>query len=164
MASTRKKQVEETVPFWGYAVMLLAGLIFTVGFIVSAFWLFEVGLPFALKPWLTEEARAGGPITFSAPIHVQQGPYKGEKKVATCVSADLKAALEVYTVEEFDEPGILGQFGPRGIFIKERSVDTVSHEVSHFVDVMVEAKGIHDGETRAYLQGYFSECVWTAVK
>lgn len=43
-------------------------------------------------------------------------------------------------------------------------VDVISHEVSHFVDRIIESRGLEGTEVRAYLQGYLTNCVTNLVK
>lgn len=44
------------------------------------------------------------------------------------------------------------------------NIATVSHEVSHMVDTFMEKRPNIDPHYRAYLQGYWTECVWRIVE
>lgn len=92
-----------------------------------------------------------------------------ENYAGFCESGTLLARLTVYVIDEFPNNAegarTLGKFyknvedSPVIVFVRNSSIAVVAHEVSHYVDFLVETKGIKDGETRAYLQGYFTECV-----
>ncbi len=58
-----------------------------------------------------------------------------------------------------------GEFYPDEamIVIANTGINTIAHEVSHAVDTIVQQKGIHDGETRAYIQGALTECVQNVI-
>lgn len=53
------------------------------------------------------------------------------------------------------------------IYLRDRAglnIETVSHEVSHMVDTMMVRYKIEDPHFRAYLQGYWTQCVWKVVE
>lgn len=82
--------------------------------------------------------------------------------VGYCGDDAIKATVGIYKVKS-----LLLNDSTRGLFwdktytiaLVDTDINTIAHEVSHFVDRVVADKKIHDGETRAYLQGYFTDCV-----
>lgn len=109
----------------------------------------------------------GDPISIS--ISTQEEKLDEKDFVGKCESVDMQASVGVYL--KVLRPGLNGQFYTQGgnpiiVLSKVSSIsyqNLVSHEVSHFVDALVSAKGINDGETRAYLQGYFTDCVYKLI-
>lgn len=92
-------------------------------------------------------------------------PLPKKDYVGTCSDMALEASVDVYESNDMSS-STMGFFNSTtdeiavrktGLEIPE--IDIVAHEVSHFVDWITAQKGINDGETRAYLQGYFTECV-----
>ena len=81
--------------------------------------------------------------------------------VGNCISEAMMSSVEVYVVEDAGE-NIAGRFYSKqsAIVLVITDLSVVAHEVSHFVDFVVNQKGINDTETRAYLQGYFTNCVY----
>lgn len=62
--------------------------------------------------------------------------------------------------------GIAGVFYRKqsAIELRDRGLNTVAHEVSHFVDRTLWDRDIDDDETEAYLQGFYTDCVWDLIK
>lgn len=88
--------------------------------------------------------------------------------VGSCRDELIRSTLEIYTSASLPL-GIDGvyyndAFGV--VFATSTSIGltVVAHEVSHFVDNIMVKKGIHDGETRAYIQGYFTNCIYEKLK
>ena len=80
-----------------------------------------------------------------------------------CSSEIFLDEVEVYVVDgvEYD-----GQYfiDPPTIVLSNTGINTIAHEVSHYVDDLTYVHGISDGETRAYLQGYFTKCVYDLTR
>lgn len=107
------------------------------------------------------------PDTMAVTINAK--PLNLPKKYHTFVCADdtMRTNVVVYIVETLNKEGdggmpVGGAFYAHemAIVLVDTDINTVAHEVSHLVDWVVQEKGIHDDETRAYLQGYFTECVY----
>lgn len=90
-------------------------------------------------------------------------------KAGVCVDETILASVKVYMVDSLNEPeddaqgGIVGgRFYQKevAIVLVKTDLNSVAHEVSHLVDWIMFEKGITDDETEAYLQGYFTECVY----
>ena len=81
--------------------------------------------------------------------------------IGTCKADSMLTSVDVYWTSDFKD-GFQGLFNTELsiIILGSSNISIVTHEVSHFVDYVMYRKGINDGETRAYLQGYFTECVW----
>lgn len=84
--------------------------------------------------------------------------------VGNCSSNMMYAGVDIYMTDDIGK-NIVGRYynDEETIVLTTNSIDVVAHEVSHFVDSIVKQKGIHDAETRAYLQGYFTECVYSKL-
>lgn len=50
------------------------------------------------------------------------------------------------------------------ILLVSTDVSTIAHEVSHFVDDVMQSRSIKDDETRAYLQGHYTKCAYRKVQ
>lgn len=96
---------------------------------------------------------------------------EGSRFLGICGTATFNEHVYIYEREGEDET-IQGEFGSDGyvdIIIINTNVpnytliNTVAHEVSHYVDRLVHVKGIEDTETRAYLQGHLTACVFDKV-
>lgn len=129
----------------------------------------EVALPFILSVFPTALTPPQS-IVLSSNGEFKWEPLSPKEKVGECVSTDIHAHLQVYISDKLPATGVEGMFIPSSgsIVVKETSkslelLEIVAHEVSHFVDAVVRAKNINDGETRAYLQGYFTDCVYKLV-
>ena len=85
--------------------------------------------------------------------------------IGACHSEDMIISVGIYLTDYIEED-ILGRFYGVNVVIAVTSDDLkiVAHEVSHLIDYVVKQKNIRDVETRAYLQGYFTDCVYTKVK
>lgn len=80
--------------------------------------------------------------------------------VGSCVSKSMKASVGVYVVDKLPNDYVGRYYADRQVIVLvDTDIETVAHEVSHFVDDVMRTKQIEDGETRAYLQGYFTDCV-----
>lgn len=84
-----------------------------------------------------------------------------EYHVGMCVSKTFDTYVKVYVVDGFENENKGGGFYSKEmtIVLKDFRIKIVAHEVSHLVDHIMKTKRIKDTETRAYLQGYFTECV-----
>jgi hypothetical protein len=84
-----------------------------------------------------------------------------EANAGVCVSNTFDVSLSVYVIDDLGGPNAIYAKEPVAVVFErgQMSVNIVSHEVSHFVDHVVALKQINDTETRAYLQGYFTDCV-----
>ena len=82
-----------------------------------------------------------------------------------CISEVMMVKIEVLLNKDMIAKGKFFYDGNSyvGIALRETNVNIISHEVSHYVDYIVKRKNINDGETRAYLQGYFTQCVYDLV-
>jgi len=82
-----------------------------------------------------------------------------------CISEVMMIRIEVLLNKDMTAKGKFFYDGNSyvGIALRETNVNIISHEVSHYVDYIVKRKNINDGETRAYLQGYFTQCVYDLV-
>lgn len=92
-------------------------------------------------------------------------PFTEKEFVGDCTDDGMEATVHVYLSDNLQE-GVQGMYMPSYRVIAIRKTDlqislanVVSHEVSHYVDDMTQVKGINDGETRAYMEGYFTDCV-----
>lgn len=83
-----------------------------------------------------------------------------EDYIGMCSDDTLESEVGVFLVDELGGH-INGLFDPNIplIALVATSTNVITHEVSHLVDYIVTDKGIRDGETRAYLQGHFTECI-----
>jgi len=80
--------------------------------------------------------------------------------MGSCYSETMQMGVHVYVVNKIPD-NVEGQFyqNEYSIVLVKTSINTIAHEVSHFVDFSMKQKNIKDSETKAYLQGYFTECV-----
>lgn len=85
--------------------------------------------------------------------------------IGKCYSKTMYAGVNIYLTDNIGE-NTVGRFynEEATIVLTNSDIDAVAHEVSHFVDYVIKKKSIHDAETRAYLQGYFTDCVYSKVK
>jgi hypothetical protein len=65
-------------------------------------------------------------------------------------------------IPEHAEGGVSGSF----VWLREPSLNTLVHELAHYVDQMAEHLRIEDknGEFKAYLMGYLVERLWPQIK
>lgn len=95
----------------------------------------------------------------------QNQSYPKTEWIGSCMTGSLHAGFEVFYAPDLGKNiGGRTHTDPLAIFLRNTDIDTVAHEVSHAVDTIVSEKGIQDGETRAYLQGYFTDCVYTIAE
>ena len=91
-----------------------------------------------------------------------------EFEVGGCTERTFNTSVRIYVLESLGDEETVGRFYTyeNAIALKKShiTVSNVAHEVSHLVDQIVYVRGIHDGETRAYLQGYYTNCVWQNVR
>lgn len=164
--------------FWSYVVNVW---MFACG-IVGSYVLFWHVLPFTIHTVgdyvmlpsrvaaLEEEGRGVGIGTgLIIPGHNNDDgdrPHSKPLKQFTCKDDLVMASVDVMLVDHFDEEGVLGTFNPmKGeIIIATTSSNTISHEVSHLVDAIMGTKGMVGTETRAYIQGYFTECIFNKTR
>lgn len=92
--------------------------------------------------------------------------YNSKDRAGACGTKDFEAEVQVYLTSDNLPEGVEGRFtifggGKPTITILKGTdyTNVIAHEVSHWVDAIVGSKGINDTETRAYLQGYFTQCV-----
>lgn len=98
--------------------------------------------------------------------------YSPETKdfIGYCSDEVYRVSLPIYLPSEL--PGNLeGQFhsestGKIFLVVKKNSdyQNVVPHEVSHFTDYLIDLLVLSDKETRAYIQGYFTDCVTDLIK
>ena len=94
---------------------------------------------------------------------MEEMEIEDKEYVGVCWDNTLSSTVSVYTA---DLPGdVIGRFiADKNMIIISKiggfSVQNIAHEVSHLVDDIIFYKGIRDGETRAYLQGYFTDCIY----
>lgn len=113
-------------------------------------------------------------IQFSHPItDIESIPdktyIKSLQHIGQCKADTFYAKLDVYLSTSLPE-GVLGRFylmDGQGVIELDKSngmdINTIAHEVSHWVDRIVVAHALEGTEVRAYLQGYFTECVMSLV-
>lgn len=116
--------------------------------------------------WREHRERPPLVIRTEEPVEAKTPPNKDY--VGTCETEVFLAKVKVYSTDVLPS-GVLGKFyftnqrRDSGVIAVSRGdrdvIDTVAHEVSHFVDHVVGGAGINDTETRAYLQGYYTQCV-----
>lgn len=95
-----------------------------------------------------------------------------EYRTGRCIEEGIRAQVWVFVVDEVGtttEEHIAGRFysdddGFAAIVLENAGINEVAHEVSHYVDWTLKEKGIRDSETRAYMQGYFTECVMSEAE
>lgn len=160
-----------------FVCAMTVGYVLVFGLVNVVPWMYG-DIAFALSPWLSQTTMAtvDTPTSWSPPVDVvpRQGSttvyfssdVKRSTKLGECDDSMLEASVGVYTIPAFSDEDVLGQFStPDGVpritvKLGNVNIDVVSHEVHHFVDASTGAKGIDDGETAAYMQGYFTQCVW----
>lgn len=136
-----------------YVSALVFGLMFMALLVGSSY----VGASIAMR----EHVFTDSSNTFVANADaIPKQYYKG-----VCRSETFKDEADVYMMPE-RKTGILGQYiaNQRAIVLRSKDIDTIAHEVSHLVDSIVATHGINDGESRAYLQGYFTKCVYDTIR
>jgi hypothetical protein len=73
-------------------------------------------------------------------------------------------AVDVRYEEMADALGMFYPYPKPTIALGVTDLDTVTHEVSHFVDHVMMQKGIYDDELEAWLQGGWTKCVYDLVQ
>lgn len=142
---------------WSFVVWFIVSISFQIGEVV-----FEIYEYYRLKnPVQTSITVENGHFE-----EKQVPVFKKKDFVGTCTTGVFEVDLKVYVTSDNLPTGVEGRFrwdssnNPTITLLKGTNyVNVVAHEVSHFVDYVVRMKGINDTETRAYLQGYLTECV-----
>lgn len=158
-----------------FVCAMTVGYVLVFGLVNVVPWMYG-GVAFVLSPWLSHTKELNLPDGWSPPGDdvPRQGSttvyfaseVKRSTRVGECDDSMLEASVGVYTIQAFDDESVMGQFSTPGgvpritVKLGNVNIDVVSHEVHHFVDASTGAKGIDDGETAAYMQGYFTQCVW----
>lgn len=111
--------------------------------------------------WIADAYRVTVPSAEDLNLEFEDG-YSSH----ACIAESLNLMVHVVVVDDIGEEGTYARFygSPVAIVLEERDLNTVAHEVSHFVDWAMKKKGIRDGEARAYMQGYFTECVYETAR
>ncbi len=90
----------------------------------------------------------------------------GVTEFGVCQTDSLPAKVKIYKATLLlEDEKVMGLFhsdrkSGASVYFVDTGINTVAHEVSHFVDYALARLGINDKETEAYLQGYFTQCVY----
>lgn len=93
------------------------------------------------------------------PNHKLNFELPEEYNAGYCVSNTLNTSVTIYRADDLGDATARFYRDDLAIVFVQGGTSAIAHEVSHFVDYVVHQRGIDDPETRAYLQGYFTECV-----
>lgn len=91
---------------------------------------------------------------------------KGKIEIPGCNVSIYNSWLSVYLAERDPKSSLGGYFNSETVSITfiDTTINTIAHEVSHYVDYVMKSRDVHDEEARAYLQGYVTECVYASIK
>ncbi len=81
-----------------------------------------------------------------------------------CIATELGFVVKVEFAHDLG--GNLGSWNPytMTITLSDTSVDTVAHEVHHMTEDMLRKLHIKESHMPAYMQGFFTQCVYGIVE
>lgn len=100
-----------------------------------------------------------------ASISDASGAVDDGKWIGTCQEQTLNSEVIVFKSPNVGE-NVGGDFTPSNparIRLVDTSIKTIAHEASHLVDSLLQKRGITDFEVEAYLQGFYTQCIYNLL-
>lgn len=89
---------------------------------------------------------------------------ESKDQIGTCRDSTLRSSVDIYVVSDLGNAAGVFDANLKIISLVSTTTEVIAHEVSHLVDYIVMERKISDGETRAYLQGFYTQCIENALE